>query len=251
MKNLEQLSPRELQEGYCFSEDEKAYQCLSCGELFPLEEVFPMDGRFFSAKAAAARHAASHGDRLSLLLQEENRYITFTENQKELLSLFSQGLTDNEIAKRLSLSPSTVRHQRFLFREKRKTAKMTLALLELALMGQGKHHIGEELIDVHENAKMVDSRFEITKEEEQKILNGAFSSLSPLRLLHFPPKEKKKIVVLRRISQEFKPGKRYTEKEVNELLGSIHEDFATLRRSLIEYGFFNREKDCSAYWRSQ
>ncbi len=250
MKDLEQLSVEELQAGYCFSEEEGAYQCLSCGRLFSPEEIFPMEGRFFSARAAAARHAAAHGDRLSLLLLEENRYITFTDNQKELLTLFSQGLSDKEIAEKLSLSPSTVRHQRFLFREKRKTAKMTLALLELALMGQGKHPIGEELIDVHENAKMVDSRFEITKEEEEKILKGAFSSLSPLKLLRFPPKEKKKIVVLKRLSQEFEPGRRYQEKEVNELLGAIFEDYATLRRCLVEYGFLKREKDCSAYWRS-
>ena len=61
-------------------------------------------------------------------------------------------------------------------------------------------------------------------------------------------KEKKKVVILKRIAQEFEPGRRYTEGEVNALLKEIYFDFATLRRYLVEYGWISREKDCSAYW---
>lgn len=39
------------------------------------------------------------------------------------------------------------------------------------------------------------------------------------------------------------------EREVNEILKGIYPDFASLRRYLIEYGFFERTRDGSAYWR--
>ena len=95
---------------------------------------------------------------------------------------------------------------------------------------------------------MLDERYEITEAEEKKILSGVFSSLEPLKLKVFSAKEKKKVVILKRIAQEFEPGRRYTEGEVNSLLKEIYFDFATLRRYLVEYGWISREKDCSAYW---
>lgn len=91
--------------------------------------------------------------------------------------------------------------------------------------------------------------FHITDEEREKIIKGAFQSLEPLVLRAIPPKQKKKAVVLGRIAEELEPGRRYTEKELNGFLKGIHPDFATLRRYLIEYGFMDRERDCSAYWK--
>lgn len=34
----------------------------------------------------------------------------------------------------------------------------------------------------------------------------------------------------------------------NEKLKSIYTDFAIIRRSLIDYGFMKRNKDCTEYW---
>ena len=127
---------------------------------------------------------------------------------------------------------------------------MTLAVLELVmeLAEQNRESADEALIPVHGGAKMLDERYEITEAEEKKILSGVFSSLEPLKLKVFSAKEKKKVVILKRIAQEFEPGRRYTEGEVNALLKEIYFDFATLRRYLVEYGWISREKDCSAYW---
>lgn len=250
---IEPVSLEETKSGYRYDPEERAYLCLTCGQRFSEEEIFPMEGRFFSAKAACVRHIASvHGSRLELLLSRESRYCPFTENQKELLLLFAQGLSDGEVAARQGTAPSTVRHQRFQFREKAKAARMALALLELSFelaeKNRNKKGASEALITIHEGAKMLDERYEITQEEEQKILSGAFASLEPLRLKVFSRKEKKKIVILKRIAQEFQPGRQYSEQEVNEILSSIYEDFATLRRYLVEYGWLGRERDCSAYW---
>lgn len=65
------------------------------------------------------------------------------------------------------------------------------------------------------------------------------------------PREKRKLVVLSAIAEQFKPGRQYTEKEVNRLLGRIYEDFPYLRRLLIEYGFLERTASGSAYWRKE
>ena len=56
------------------------------------------------------------------------------------------------------------------------------------------------------------------------------------------------MVVLTAIAARFAQGKRYTEREVNEILQPVFFDFATIRRFLIIYGLMNRTRDGSAYW---
>lgn len=95
---------------------------------------------------------------------------------------------------------------------------------------------------------MVDDRYFISKSEEDKIVVSLFESLQPLKLKVFSPKEKKKIVILRRIAEQFEKDRKYSEKEVNAILKAIYEDYATIRRYLIEYGFMGRTNDCKEYW---
>ena len=251
MKFLEEQDIACLKAGYSFDGEKEAFVCPVCGESFDAEEIFCVEGRYLTARRAAARHCENrHGGPLAALLESGSKYLAFTENQRELLELFASGLSDAAVAKRLGVTASTVRHQRFTFREKCKTARMTLAVLELVmeLAEQNRESADEALIPVHGGAKMLDERYEITEAEEKKILSGVFSSLEPLKLKVFSAKEKKKVVILKRIVQEFEPGRRYTEGEVNALLKEIYFDFATLRRYLVEYGWISREKDCSAYW---
>lgn len=106
----------------------------------------------------------------------------------------------------------------------------------------------DSIIPIHEGAKMVDARYITTKEESDKIIATVFESLSPLKLKIFSAKEKKKIVTLRKVVEQFEKGKIYTEKEVNQILKAIYDDFPTMRRYLIEYGFMDRTTDCAQYW---
>lgn len=92
--------------------------------------------------------------------------------------------------------------------------------------------------------------YEITEEEAHKILKNAFETINPLKLKVLPAKEKKKFIVIGRIAEQFETGKDYTEKEVNALLKEIYEDFPTLRRHLVDYGFLSRTTDCSRYWKN-
>jgi predicted transcriptional regulator len=68
-------------------------------------------------------------------------------------------------------------------------------------------------------------------------------------IITFPSQEKKFLVLLRHVLKAFEPGKRYTEKQVNEILSRYHEDTASLRRGLIEYSFMDRVDGGSEYWR--
>lgn len=239
----------ELKNGYVLT-DEGAYVCSACGQAFAQGEIFPVEGRFFDARRAADAHVNGvHGGSFAMLLGDEGKYNVLTEKQRTLLAHFAAGRSDGEIAKELGLSPSTVRHQKFVFREKAKQAKAYLALYELAFDRQRGGEGGEALIPIPDAAKSVDERFVITEKEREQVYKNNFLSLNPLRLKNFPVKEKKKVVILVEIAGQFEAGKRYTEKEVNALLGEIFpEDHVTLRRYLIEYGFMDRTTDGSAYW---
>lgn len=68
------------------------------------------------------------------------------------------------------------------------------------------------------------------------------------RLVSIPMARSKRLVILDHLSQEFEPGWRYSEKDVNEILGDYHEDVAALRRYLVDEGFMARES--GEYWRT-
>lgn len=249
MEWISEISVEELKSGVRFDRESGAYRCLLCGACFTPGEVYPIGGRFYDAAHAGEAHLrAAHGSMLEALLATDSKYLSVTQVQKTLLSLLGQGLSDKEIAARLELSPSTVRHQRFVFREKYKQAKAYLALYELASAGERK---GEAIVELHSGARMTDDRYVVTDAERDRILALAFASLDPLKLSHFPPKEKKKVVILAVIAERFERGRRYAEKEVNGILREIYDDYATLRRYLIEYGFMDRTRDCAEYWRRE
>ncbi|MBI1281883.1 MAG: metalloregulator ArsR/SmtB family transcription factor [Anaerolineaceae bacterium] len=68
------------------------------------------------------------------------------------------------------------------------------------------------------------------------------------RVPNLPSKVNKWLVILRWIATKFEPGKHYTEKQVNAILREINEDYATVRRYLIDYGYMRRELGGGDYW---
>jgi hypothetical protein len=77
------------------------------------------------------------------------------------------------------------------------------------------------------------------------VLRGFFSRG---RLTHVPLAHAKRMVVLDYLAQSFEPGVRYPEAEVNEILGKFHDDYAALRRYLVDADFLGRSE--SFYWRT-
>ena len=66
------------------------------------------------------------------------------------------------------------------------------------------------------------------------------TSLEGERLKEIPASLKKRQVILRWLVEDFEPGRDYAEKQVNEIIGRRHPDFATLRRELIVGGLLTR-----------
>ena len=68
------------------------------------------------------------------------------------------------------------------------------------------------------------------------------------RLTYIPAQNKKFQIVMEKIAQDFEPERRYPEREVNHILLEYHDDVASLRRGLIEFGLMQRER--GEYWRT-
>jgi len=68
------------------------------------------------------------------------------------------------------------------------------------------------------------------------------------RLTQIPAQRSKRRVVLERLAQEFEPGLRYAERDVNLALQVWHPDYAALRRYLVDEGFLTRAE--GFYWRT-
>ena len=86
-------------------------------------------------------------------------------------------------------------------------------------------------------------------DDERLVLARFFSG----RVLAEIPTQRAKLqIVLQRLALEFDPGRRYTESEVNDVLGAFHPDWSTLRRGLVDEGLLDREPTVGGnlYWRT-
>ncbi len=68
------------------------------------------------------------------------------------------------------------------------------------------------------------------------------------RLKTIPAQRKKLEAILHYVSQDFEIGTRYSEPQVNDILGKYHSDTATLRRELIGVGILARSYGGREYW---
>jgi predicted transcriptional regulator len=68
------------------------------------------------------------------------------------------------------------------------------------------------------------------------------------RLKQIPSKHKKLLAILRWLATQFEPGRHYTEDEVNTIIRRYHDDYAFLRRALIDEKLLLREGGGGRYW---
>ena len=80
--------------------------------------------------------------------------------------------------------------------------------------------------------------------EEAKVLDIAFKHG---RLVQWPAKRAKRLMVLDHLAQHFDIGTRYAEPEVNKKLRQFGDDVATMRRYLVDEQFLDRSN--GEYWR--
>lgn len=230
-----------------YIEEQNHYICLLCGEKFEKGIIYPEEGRLYDAERYMRIHIEkAHQSVFEYLLNLNKKLTGLTEHQNNLLRLFYLGKSDGEIQKELNIgSASTIRNHRFALKEKERQSKVFLVMMEL-LKDRDKH--APAFLSIHKTARMVDDRYNVTREENEEILKKYFPKGTDGPLKTFSMKQKCKLVVLREIAKRFQDGRIYNEKEVNGILKAVFEDYVTLRRYLIEYGFLDRKSDGSQYW---
>ena len=162
--------------------------------------------------------------------------------------------TTTELAERLALSEPTVSHH---------IARLHAAgLLRLRMAGTQRFYrlnpdrmvrlrayVAELDKPWEEPADLVNDRSWIealpfTPEEKRVLGQYTYNG----RLRRFPNKEKRWLIILRWLASLFEPERRYTEREVNAVLGRVHDDVAAIRRDLIDFGFLRRARGGGDYW---
>ncbi len=233
-----------------FIENDQYYKCIICEEVFEKGRIYEINSELYDAKKAIELHIeAKHDSMLQYLLGMNSSFTGLSDIQREVLTLMSQGLPDKEVAAKLGVAQSTIRNHRYKLREKERQAKLFLAIMELLSKNTNKkiNKLDKEVIcDVHKTATTIDDRYNITDKEKKITIKNYMNEEGALK--SYPAKEKKKIIILEEITKNFSKGRIYSEKEINRVLKRIHEDYITIRRALIEYGFLERTNDCSKYW---
>ncbi|WP_049564215.1 DUF2087 domain-containing protein [Streptomyces sp. SBT349] len=70
------------------------------------------------------------------------------------------------------------------------------------------------------------------------------------RLIAIPRRADRRAQLLAHLSETlFEPGRQYSEREVNDLLRTVHQDCAALRRHLVDDGWLARTRDGGGYRR--
>lgn len=230
--------------------DDHCYKCIICNEEFIKGRIYEIDSNFYDAKKTAEIHIEkNHGSTLEYLLGMNTSFTGISDVQRDLLVLIASGLSDKEIAQKLGVANSTIRNHRFKLREKEKQARLFLSIMDLISSGTKKNIniLGKEtLCDAHKTATTLDDRYNITDKERETTIKNYMDETGAIKT--YPSKEKKKIIVLSEVVKNFSKGSKYSEKEINRILKRVYEDYATIRRALIEYGFIDRSNDCSTYW---
>lgn len=230
-----------------FVEKENSYICLLCGEEIEKGIIYPEDGLLYEAVKYISIHIEKeHQSVFEYLINLDKRLTGISEHQNSILRLFYQGKSDQEVQREMGIgSTSTIRNHRFALKEKERQAKVFLTIMDV-LKEQDKH--APKFKDIHNTARMIDDRYNITQKESEEVLKRNFPNGTDGKLKTFSMREKHKLVILRELSKRFQTERVYNEKEVNEILVEAFDDYVTLRRYLIEYGFLDRKADGSQYW---
>jgi len=252
MENIESLlqaaSLEEIKRGY--RQQGEVFVCVCCGYQTESGIVYPEDGVLYESERYMRVHIEKvHGSVFAYLLGLDKSVNGLSDVQRGLLGQFYEGKKDAEVQAALGIgSASTIRNHRFTLREKERQAKIFLALMEL-LRSKDTHKPAELAQPVTRKMSMIDaSLFDISEQDRKKVLLKYFPKGTDGPLASFHMQQKHKYIVLCEIARRFEPGRTYTEKQVNELLGRVYPDYVEIRRYLVDYALLDRKQDGSEYW---
>jgi DNA-binding HxlR family transcriptional regulator len=160
---------------------------------------------------------------------------------KILGALADQPLTGADLAVRLNLTPPTISHH---------MRKLTDAGIVTSETDAQRHwyRLNADFLLATRRTPIASAQSCPTSQAGDSDEDGAFRSkiirdfFIGERLRDIPAQRKKRVIVLQHILQRFDAGRTYPESEVNDLLRPVHEDVATLRRELVDYGFMERDR---------
>ncbi|WP_453992300.1 DUF2087 domain-containing protein [Bacillus nitroreducens] len=238
-------SLNELKQGYI--QDSDSFICLLCGKKVEKGIIYPHEGVLYEAQRYMRMHIEdAHHSVFHYLIGLDKKLTGLTDHQNQLLRLFYQGKSDKEVQSEMGIgSTSTIRHHRFALKEKERQAKTFLALMELL---KEKDQYAPAFVPPHKTATMIDDRYVVTEEEQQKFIQKFLPDGINGRLTKFPSKEKQRLIILRELTKRFERNIPYSEEEINKILEEIYDDYVLIRRYLIDYGFLERKSDGSQYW---
>ena len=167
-------------------------------------------------------------------------------NRLKIVGLLAQDeYTVEQMAEMLDLRPSTVSHHlnrlsRVGLVSARSESYYNVYRLETdVLQGMSQRILARETFPAVTAEVDMDAY-------DRKVINTFCEPDGYIR--QFPAQRKKFEVILRYVIQAFEPSKRYSEKQVNEILKKFSDDTATLRRGFIDYKMMERESGGGQYW---
>ena len=138
----------------------------------------------------------------------------------------------HELADRLALTPPTISHHM--------RRLVAARLVDVAPDAQTRiYSLRTDTIRDLSGSILNDQTQQPDNAEDNAVLRAFFDGP---RLRQIPAARKKRVIVLRRLLERFAPDRAYREAEVNDLLREAHDDVATLRRELVDYGFMVRDR---------
>ena len=168
-------------------------------------------------------------------------------NRLKIVGLLAEkSYSVEELAELLQLKPSTISHH--------------LARLADAGLVRARSESYYNVYQLDQSVLQEKARTMFTQDElsnvaaevdadayDKKVIKDYMRRDGSLKTL--PSQRKKLEAILRYVVQAFDVGKRYSEKQVNEILAGYHDDTATLRRELVGFRLMQREDGGGEYWR--
>lgn len=158
--------------------------------------------------------------------------------------LANQPMSVEQLATTLNLSASTVSHHLAKLSDAGLVSAKAEGYYNIYSLNQTALEEMSQRLLKKENLAQVAEPVDL-ESFDQKVVRDYLASNGKLKAL--PAQEKKLLAILRYIIQAFEIGKKYPEREVNEIIKKFHDDFASIRRYLIDYQFMQREN--GIYWR--
>lgn len=159
-----------------------------------------------------------------------------------LKSLAKEEMYVERLAERLGLTPATIS---FHLKKLEDAGAVTSRKEQYYMIYSLRQEVFmTSIIDIiKEESEVIDEQKQREEEYRNKVIKTFFEYG---KLKAIPAQRKKQRICLEEIAKSFECGRRYEEKEVNEIIKRFNDDFCTIRRDMICEHIMDREG--STYW---